>query len=188
MTVRIAVAMAGIVLSITMAVGFSPSTTHAQPEITEASPATGDVLQTLPEFFHLCFSEPAKVEEASDWKFNVRTPDGRALGLRIVFQTSGSCVDVFPGVPEEPPEGIWAFDWLVHAQSDDSEGSGIINFQLGELQPGETPVERPDTSAYAQQSDGDDGIRLVLYVVAGVGAAVILAAVTGFALSRRRRA
>lgn len=187
MTVRIAVAVAGIALFITMAVGFSPPTTHAQPGITDASPAPGDVLQTLPEFFHLCFSEPVKVEEPSDWKFNVSTPDGRALGLRIVFQTSGSCVDVFPGVPEEPPEGIWAFDWLVHAQSDTSEGSGTINFQLGELQPGETPLEKPDASVGTGQSDSGNGAPLGLYVAAGVGIALIVAAGAGFALSRRRR-
>jgi len=188
MIVRSALAVAGTVLFTTMVVGFSPPTAQAQPGITEASPAPGDVLQTLPEFFHLCFSEPVKVEESSDWKFNVSTPDHRDLGLRIVFQTSGSCVDVFPGAPEEPPDGIWTFDWLVHAQSDGSEGSGTINFQLGELQPGETPLMTPDPGAGTGQSDGDDGVPLGLYVAAGVGVAVIVAAGAGFVLSRRRRA
>lgn len=185
---RIAPAVAAIVLFIAVAVGFSPPATYAQPGITEASPAHGDVLVTLPESFHLCFSEPVKVEGSGDWKFNVRTPDGRDLGLRIVFGNSGSCVDVFPGAPEEPPEGIWAFDWLVHAQADGSEGSGTINFQLGELQPGETPLKKPDSSVEMSQSDSGNGVPLGLYVIFGVGIAVVVAAGAGFALSRRRRA
>ena len=188
MRFRIAPAVAGIVLLILVAVAFSSRAAYAQPSITEADPAQGDVLATLPESFHLCFSEPVKVDESSDWKFNVRTSEGRDLGLRIEFESSGGCVNVFPGAPEDPPEGIWTFDWLVRAQADDSEGSGTINFQFGELQPGETPLEKPDSSVEAGQSDSDDGAPLWLYVSAGVGIVVIAAAAAGFASSRRRRA
>jgi methionine-rich copper-binding protein CopC len=184
---RISPVVAGIALFISVAFRFPALTAYAQPSITEATPAHGEVLATLPESFRLCFSEPVKVENASDWAFNVTTPEGRDLGLRIVFDTGGNCVDVFPGVPDEPPEGIWAFDWLVRAQADDSEGSGSINFQLGALQPDETPIETPDATETGQPND-DDGVPLGLYVAAGVGIVVILAAGAGFALSRRRRA
>lgn len=187
MLLRIAPPAAAIVLSITVAVSSFPTAAQAEPVIAEASPVHGDVLVTLPESFHLCFSEPVKVESTNDWKFNVRTPDGKDLGLRIVFQSNGNCVDVYPGAPEDPPQGIWAFDWLVHSQADDSEGSGTINFQLGDLQPDETPVGRVSAGNNADEDDGDDGVRLGLYVVAGVGAAVTLAAVGGFAWSLRRR-
>jgi len=159
----------------------------AEPQITEANPQYGDVLETLPEFFRLCFSEPVKIEEPSDWKFDVRTPEGRSLGLRIVFDTAGGCVNVYPGFPDPAPQGIWAFDWLVHAQADGSEGSGVINFQLGELQPGETPLERPETGdSTTASNDSDGGTSTALIVGIGAGVAVILVAGAGFVLNRRR--
>ena len=182
-------AAGALLLSLAFAAGMAPMSAHAEPELTAQNPAYGDVLQALPEFLHLCFSEPVKVNESKDWTFNVLTPEGRALGLRIVFEPSGDCVDVFPGAPEEPPQGIWTFDWLVHAQADDSAGSGAIKFQLGELQPGETPLDRPDSGDTTEPAAGDDGSNsTALYVVIGAGAALILVAAGGFALSRRRRA
>jgi methionine-rich copper-binding protein CopC len=187
MIVRIAPAIAGIVLLIVALVAVSSRAVFAQPSITEANPDQGDVLTTLPESLHLCFSEPVKVDDSSGWKFNVRTPDGRDLGLRIEFESNGGCVNVFPGAPEDPPEGIWTFDWLVRAQSDDTEGSGTISFQLGQLQPGETPIETPDAPADPGESDGDGDVPLALYAAAGVGGAVIMVGIAGFALSRRRR-
>ncbi len=161
---------------------------HAEPKLTEQSPQYGDVLQTLPESLHLCFSEPVKVEQSPDWKFDVKAPDGRSLGLRIVFQPSGDCVDVYPGAPEEPPQGIWTFEWLVHAQSDNSEGSGVIKFQLGELQPGETPLPTPKATEAPDNGSGDGGggSSTGMLVAIGVGATLIIAASAGFVISRRR--
>jgi len=161
---------------------------YAEPKLTEATPAYGDVLQTLPDSLHLCFSEAVKVENSTDWKFNVKTPDGTALGLRIVFKPAGDCVDVFVGSPEQPPEGIWTFEWLVHAQSDGSEGSGAVKFQLGQLQPGETPLEKAKPTASATSDSGNGGGTPVgLFVAVGAGVALIVVAGGGFALSRRRR-
>lgn len=182
-------AAGALLLALAFAASVAPMSARAEPELTEQNPAYGEVLQTLPESLHLCFSEPVKVDESKDWKFNVMTPEGRALGLRIVFEPSGDCVDVFSGAPDEPPQGIWTFDWLVHAQADGSEGSGVIKFQLGELQPGETPLDKPDSgdTADAAGSEGG-GSSTALYVAIGAGAALILVAAGGFALSRRRRA
>ncbi len=182
-------AAVALLLALAFAAGVAPMPARAEPELAEQNPAYGDVLQELPESLHLCFSEPVKIDESNDWKFNVLTPEGRALGLRIVFEPSGDCVDVFPGAPEEPPQGIWTFDWLVHAQADNSEGSGVIKFQLGELQPGETPLDKPDSGDTTEPSRGDGGGSPTgLYVAIGAGAALILVAAGGFALSRRRRA
>ena len=160
----------------------------AEPKLTEQSPQFGDVLEKLPDSLHLCFSEVVKVENSTDWKFDVKTPDGTALGLRIVFKPAGDCVDVFVGAPDSPPEGIWTFEWLVHAQSDNSEGSGAVKFQLGQLQPGETPLEKPaPTAGPSSSSGGDSGTPVGLIVAVGVGVALIVVAGGGFTLSRRRR-
>ena len=144
------------------------------------------MIPALPEALHLCFTEPVKVESSDDWRFSVVTATGQTLGIRIEFQPDGSCVDVFPGAPDPPPEGIWTFDWLVRSQADDSEGSGTIKFQLGQLQPGETPLDRPDPPGGGGGSD--DGSSTLLWIAVGAGAALILAASAGFVVSGRRGA
>ncbi len=161
---------------------------RAEPRLTEAQPADGAVLQGVPEALHLCFTDAVKLNDPSDWKFSVKTPDGTPLGLRIVFQTDGRCVDVHPGTPTNPPNGIWNFSWLVHAQSDGSEGSGLIRFQLGELRPGETPL--PATPVPRQSTAGDgssDDTTTFLFIALAVGTAIVLLGGSGFFLARRRR-
>ena len=186
MMTKLAAAIVGLLLSTVVVAGLPLTTVYAEPKLTEQDPAYGDAIETLPEFFHLCFSEPVKVE-SPDWKFNVRTPDGGALGLRIVFMPSGDCVDVYPGASEDPPQGIWTFDWLVRSQADDAEGSGAVSFQLGDLQPGETPLKKPDSGG-TTNSDGDGGgTSIGLFVAIGAGAALIIAGGAGFVFSRRRR-
>src|SRR5574341_1328586 len=187
MKTRIVLGAAAIaVISLMLAPSMAPPAVHAEPKLTEADPSYGDVLEAVPEFLHLCFSEPVKVDDTGDWKFNVKTPQGQALGIRIVFEPGGGCVDVYPGFPQEPPQGIWTFDWLVLAQSDGSEGSGSIKFQMGELQPGETPLDKPDSLVTA--SDQDNGPATGLLVAIGIGAALIIIATGGFIISRRRGA
>ncbi|HET9476930.1 MAG TPA: hypothetical protein VFP63_05540 [Dehalococcoidia bacterium] len=176
---------AGIALTaVAMALLTAPATVRAEPRLTAAEPAYGDVLEALPEILHLCFSEAVKTEDTSDFRFNVVNPKGGALGIRIVFDTSGECVDVYPGIPEDPPEGIWSFDWMVRAQADDSEGSGSVKFQMGELQPGETPLDRPKSESI---EGGEGGASTVLLIAIGAGVALIIVATAGFIVSRRRR-
>lgn len=176
---------AALLLALVIVPAIAPTPARAEPRSKEENPAYGDVLDTLPEFFHLCFSEPVKVEGSDNWKFDVVTPEGTSLGLRIVFTPAGDCVDVYPGAPDEPPQGIWTFDWMVRAQADDSEGTGVIKFQLGELQPGETPLDRGDAGDTGSLDASDDGSSPILLVAIGVGVALILVAGGGFALSRR---
>ena len=161
---------------------------QAEPRLTEQAPRFGEVLQSLPESLHLCFSEPVKVEQSQDWKFDVKAPDGRSLGLRIVFKPSGDCVDVFPGAPEQPPQGIWTFEWLVHAQSDNSGGSGVIKFQLGELQAGETPLPTPEPTKRPDSGSGGsgDGPSTAVLIAISIGAVIVVGATGGFVISRRR--
>ncbi len=184
--VTLAFGLAVLLITAASTGSLRPASVLAEPQITEANPQFGDTIETLPEFLHLCFTEPVKVDESTDWKFDVKTPEGKALGLRIVFKPAGDCVDVFPGAPTEPPNGIWTFDWLVHAQSDGSEGSGAIKFQLGELRPGETPLEKPDVPESQSDSGDDGGVPIALLAVIGAGAALIIVAGAGFGLSRRR--
>lgn len=164
-----------------------PRRALAQPQITEAKPANGETLDAPPESLHLCFSEPVKVESSSDWKFTVRPPNGTSLGLRIVFQPSGECVDVYPGaIGAEAAKGIWTFDWLVHSQASGEEGSGTIKFQVGGdfgLTPGPTP--RPGDRVDASGGGGAIGTLGIALIVA---AAVIAAGSVGLlAYGRARR-
>ncbi len=167
---RMALVGMALLAVILVAQAGAPGRALAQPQIKEAKPANGETLDTPPESLHLCFSEPVNVE--SDWKFTVRSPDNTSLGLRIVFQPSGECVDVYPGaVAPEAAKGIWTFDWLVTSQASKEEGSGTIKFQVGGdfgLTPEPTP--RPEGSG-----DGGDGgigtLGIALIVAAGVIAA-----------------
>lgn len=138
----------------------------AQPEITEANPAHGATLDQVPESLHLCFSEPVNVE--SGWAFSVKAPNGTALGLRIVFDPSGNCVNVFPGkVQDDATEGIWTFDWRVQSQATADEGSGTIQFQVGG-DFGLTPAPTTPPAGATAEKGGSDTLTIVLIVVAGI--------------------
>jgi methionine-rich copper-binding protein CopC len=157
-----------------------PHPAFAKPEVTSATPADGALLTQAPEVLNMCFSEPVQTEGDGAWQFSVSPNGTTPLGLRIVFATDGLCVDVFPGTPDPPPEGIWQFDWLVKAQSDSSEGSGTLTFQVGELQPGQTPLplpEPPDTG-------GDDPPFALIGLIV-VGVIIVILGVAGFLLRRR---
>jgi methionine-rich copper-binding protein CopC len=154
---------------------------HAEPAISSSSPQDGAVLSTPPELLNLCFSEPVQTEAEDAWKFAVKPNGSTSLGLRIVFLPDGTCVDVFPGVPDPAPQGIWSFEWSVKAQSDSSDGSGIINFQVGELQPGQTPLPVPES---ASGGDSTPPVALIALIVAG--ALIVALGVAGFLLRRRK--
>lgn len=154
----------------------------AQPGITEADPAHGATLDQVPESLHLCFSEPVNVE--SGWAFSVKAPNGTALGLRIVFQPSGNCVDVFPGkVQEDAAKGIWTFDWRVQSQATADEGSGTIQFQVGG-DFGLTPAPTTPPSGATSERDGTDTLTIVLIAVAVI---LAIASIGLLAYGRWRR-
>lgn len=155
----------------------------AQPEVTMTNVESGDVLESAPEVFHLCFSEPVNNQDQADyepeeegevpWEFGVALPDGQQLGLRIVFEADGDCVDVFPGLPEEPVEGIWQFDWMVRSQETNEEASDVVLFRVG---PGDPPIVEEESD------EGDDTALIAIIAVgvaavaaAGIGSAVIVA-------------
>ncbi len=181
---RVAIVLAALVLC-SYALAASPA--MAEPELKEANPVDGARLATVPEFLHLCFTEPVKIESDSDWTFSVKPPSGAALGLRIVFEPSGECVDVFPGKVEgDAARGDWVFDWAVHSQGTGDEGSGTIEFNVGEGGSDATP----SPSATAQPGDGGgggDGDGGDALLIALIAAAVILAVAGGGAWVWARR-
>jgi hypothetical protein len=123
--------------------------------------------------------------ENGEWTFKMLAPGEQALGLRIVFRTDGTCVDVFPGSAGDTSEGIWSLDWLVRAQSDASEKAGTLRFQVGELQPGETPLPEPEDPPAPASNDDDAPTALI--ALAAVGAAIVVLASGAFAVRRLRR-
>lgn len=174
--------------AVAVPLGIWTGTAGAQPELTETNVENGDVLDTPPEMFHLCFSEPVNTQDLADyvpeqegevpWQFSVIQPDNRELGLRIVFQSDGECVDVFPGLSEETLEGIWIFNWMVRSQETNEEASGAITFRVGE---GGSP------SPIGQDNDEDDGgtdAAVIALIALGVGAVVLMVAIAGVSVAR----
>ncbi len=160
------------VFALVGAMAASLGTARAEPEISESNVENGDVLDAVPESLNLCFSEPVVnddlVPEVPDpWGFTVRGPDERPLGLRIVFDTTGDCVEVFPGRTAGPTDGIWTLEWFVTSQETAEEAAGLITFRVG---PGDPPVT----------TDGgdDDSIDLLLIAVLAVGAGALAVVVT----------
>lgn len=149
-------------------------TAFAEPEISEASVQNGDVLDAVPEFLSLCFSEPVVNDDlqpdvADPWAFTVRGPDERPLGLRIVFDAAGDCVEVFPGTTAGDTDGIWTFEWFVTSQEAAEEANGVITFRVG---PGDPPVPFDDGGG------DDDSIDFALVIGLAVAAGALAVVVT----------
>lgn len=173
-------------LALAAALAFPVSPAYAQIELTEADPSDGARLSAPPEVVHLCFSEPVNIKDSTAFDFSYQMPEGRNLGLRIVFQTDGECVDVYPGLPGERPAGEYTFEWQVTAAEGDEEGSGTLRFQVG---AGGTPAATPSPAGGtatrdAGDSDGPDILFLALITTASVGGAAMLFSL-GYLLRRR---
>jgi methionine-rich copper-binding protein CopC len=198
-------ALALLLLALAAALAFSASPAYAQIELTEADPPDGALLDAPPDIVHLCFSQPVNVQDNTTFDFGYQMPDGRNLGLRIVFQPDGECVDVHPGLPDERPAGEYTFEWQVTAAEGDEEGSGTLRFQVSaggtpvpppSPTPAETPLPvtpSPEGDAGTGDADDDDGaeilglslifaLPLITAVVVG-GAAVLFT--LGYFLRRR---
>lgn len=164
------------------AAAISAGPSYAEPGILSSSPQDGALLAAAPEVLTLCFSEPVQTEGEDTWQFAVKPNGSSSLGLRIVFLPDGTCVDVFPGLPDPVPQGIWNFEWSVKARSDSSEGVGVISFQVGDLQAGQTPLPASESA-----NGGDDSsppVALIALII--FGALIVVLGVAGFLLQRRK--
>jgi len=194
-------ALALPLLALAAALAFPASPAYAQIELAEADPPDGARLDAPPDVVHLCFSQPVSIEGSPAFDFSYQMPDGRSLGLRIVFQTDGECVNVFPGLPDERPAGEYTFEWKVTAAKGDEEGSGALRFQVGaggtpapssSPTPGGTPppvtpspqggtpapsLKPPEGGTGTEDASDDDGpdiLFLALITTASAGGAAML--------------
>jgi methionine-rich copper-binding protein CopC len=165
-----------------LAYGLSSSPVFAQLDVTEESPADGEVLPEPPTALDVCFSEPVIYEyepgEDRPWSFSLKMPDGKDLGMRIIWQTDGLCVTVEPGIPDDAPSGTWTFDWLVVSQEGGEELSKATNFRVGSV---------PDTTPTPQDGADEDGDGdTVIFVIVGVAIGLVVLAGAAALVLRRR--
>ena len=166
-----------------------------QLEVTLIVPEDGAVLAEPPPLIHMCFGSPINIldlDKGGDFDFRVQRPDGRLLGLRIVFQFEGFGADVYPGIHGELMDGEWMLKWRVTDAETLEPTEGIVTYTVSpegipvsEEPPGPCPAinltadtsPTPDSGVTAGREDGDDGpdFLLVALVItsAAVGAAVI---------------
>lgn len=164
------------------------------PVLTEIYPEDGDVLAEPPPNLHLCFARPVDNADGADFLFRIITPLGRTLGARIVFQSDGFGLDIQPGLPDEPAEGEWTFEWRVTDDQTKEPTTGEIRYQVSaggeplteqfERCTGEQP---PPATPAPLAEDGDDGLPgwVLALIVAVPAVAVVCSAIVFFA--RRRR-
>ncbi len=178
---------ATIVLAAVSALLFSlsSSTTWAQPEVTLIYPQDGAVLDRPPANIHLCFAQPVDNADDADFQFRVLMPEGRGLGLRIVFQSDGLGVDVQPGIPDAPLEGEWTFEWRVSDDVTKAPASGTVHFQVrpdGSPVSSDPPAPCTGTGSATQaavttaddEGGGSDTLTVVLIVAGFLGAAAVV--------------
>jgi len=138
-----------------------------QPTLTESDPSDGAALNERPKLLHLCFSEPVKIENPSDFQFSVITPGGQPLGLQIVFRKAGDCVDVEPGTYTGKTKGDWTFQWLVTSRASGQIGSGTIRFSVT-AEP--SPSPSPGAAAAPGGKSGGEGPDIAYLALLSMGA------------------
>ena len=157
-----------------------PPSARAQVELTEVDPPDGAQLASPPKQVHLCFSEPVHAEDVPrQFSFDYLQPDGVGLGIRIVFQPGGECVDVEPGLPDNPQEGEYTLEWKVTARETAETGSGTLHYLVGDVTP--TATGSPAAGGGDSNGDGAPDILLIALLAIGIaGGAVVLGALLFF--------
>jgi methionine-rich copper-binding protein CopC len=145
----------------------------AQPDVTESDPMPDAELAEPPEVISLCFTEPVRIDDPADSDFTVLTPGGAHLGLRIVFQRDGTCVDIFPGRAQGGVQGDWDFQWRVTSRADGEVGEGAFQFRVAPP-TSPTPEASPEAPANGDEDGGPDILLMALVTTAvGIGAALV---------------
>ena len=195
-------AVALALIAVALLAYVSPRSVLAQPKPTEITPADGSILNGPPPVVHLCFSERPLHDQTDDFSFNALTPEGKRLGLRIVFDPLTTCVDVhlgLQGLGDASPLGQWTFQWEVIGEESGEPASGEVLYQVEE---GGSPVPSPSPAAVATprvggtatstpeaaNGDADDGglgAVWIAVIVAGAGVGALTLAGTVIFLWRR---
>jgi methionine-rich copper-binding protein CopC len=137
-----AAAIATLILTASVLPFLRPPDAGAQPEVTLIFPEDGSVLAEPPPVIQICFASPVNIrdlDKGGDFRFAVLRPNGSGLGLRIVFQNDGFGVGIHPGLPEDPPQGEWTFEWRVTDPDSLEPTEGTVHFTV-----------RPDGSPVSQ--------------------------------------
>jgi len=190
---RLAPALALAFVSTFALLALAAPTGAQAPVLAAIYPEDGDVLAESPPNLHICFARPVDNADDADFSFRIITPRGSTLGARIVFQPDGFGVDVQPGLPDEPIEGEWTFEWRVTDDETKEPTTGEIHYQVSadgeplieqfERCTGEEPPPATPTPLVENDDDGLSGWLLALIVAMPV-VAVACSAIVLFA--RRR--
>ena len=209
-----AAVIAALILTAGVLLLLQPSDAGAQPEVSFIFPEDGAVLAEPPPIIQMCFASPVNIrdlDKGGDFRFRLLRPDGRGLGLRIVFQRDGLGVNILPGLPEDPPRGQWTFEWRVTDPDTLEPAMGTIHYTVSptgspvpELEeplprclsdgspapPGSTatpsPSDTPGPTPAEGEDDSDDDQDILLLALITTGA-FLGAAVVGLGLYFVRR-
>lgn len=118
------------------------------PEITLLSPGPDETI-TEPAFgIQMCFSAPVNILDqhlGGDFDFSLTPPETFPVGLRIVFQTDGYGLVVYPNNNDvETPEGEWLFTYRLTAPETLAVTEGEYTWTVdpsGEELPQATPPD-----------------------------------------------
>ena len=123
----------------------SLSPAHAadpQPEVVYQNIQEGDVLQQSAFGIQLCFASPVNrkdLDQGGDFAFNITEPDGLGLGSRVVFQSDGYGVTVYPAGPVGAAEGQWKFHYRLTSPDAHTALEGDTNYAVD---PAGSPIPR----------------------------------------------
>lgn len=201
-----AASIATLMLTASVLPFLQPPDAGAQPEVTFISPEDGAVLAEPPRVIQICFASPVNIrdlDKGGDFRFGVLRPNGSGLGLRIVFQPDGFGVAIHPGLPEDPPEGEWTFEWRVTDPDTLEPATGTIHFTVspaGSPVPEEPPPRCPSDGsptpppgatpsptpiAGEDEADDDQDILLPAVIAAGSVLAIAVAGLVLYVVRRR---
>lgn len=202
-----AAGIATLMLTASVLPFLQPPDAGAQPEVTFIFPEDGAVLAEPPRVIQICFASPVNIrdlDKGGDFRFGVLRPNGSGLGLRIVFQHDGFGVAVHPGLPEDPPEGEWTFEWRVTDPDTLEAATGTIHFTVSPagspvpeeppprcpsdgspIAPSPSPTSTPAPPAGEDEADDDQDILLPAVIAASSVLAVAVAGLVLYVVRRR---
>jgi len=188
-------ALALLLVALAAAMAFTASPAYAQMEMTELEPADGARLDAPPDPVHMCFSQRLDIRDRGPSRFSYVPPDGMPLGFRVLYYPDHLCADIIPGLPDDPPDGVYTIEWHVTSEDGSEEASGELHYQVGEG-GATTPTASATPSATATApagggnaekdtgGGGPDILLTALLTIAVAGGAAVVATL-GYVLRRK---
>ena len=183
-------ALALLLVALVAAMAFTASPVLAQVEMTELEPADGARLDAPPDPVHMCFSQRLDIRDRGPSRFSYVPPDGMPLVFRVLYYPDHLCADIIPGLPDDPPEGVYTIEWHVTSEDGSEEASGELHYQVGEGgATAATPsaIATPPAGGGSVDEGGDGGgpdiLLMALLTIAVAGGAAVVATL-GYLLRR----